>query len=125
MTLPSEMQESHRLGSLPIPPRRFVPGRAAGVVLLLASLAMGADWPCYRGPNKNGITSERIAMWPPKERWRANVGQGFSGVTVSGGRVYTMGWASSQDSVYCFSESSAGTSPAPLWKQSYACGSVS
>ncbi len=104
---------------------RLGPAAAAGALLAaLAGAAWAADWPCYRGPNKDGATSERIVSWPPRELWRASVGQGFSGVAVSGGRVYTMGWAGNQDSVYCFSETASGNNPTPVWKQSYACGSV-
>jgi outer membrane protein assembly factor BamB len=90
----------------------------------IAGVSMADDWPCYRGTNKNGITSEQIAKWPPTEVWRANVGQGYSQVVVSQGKVYTMGWSNNQDYVRCFSESSTGTNPTPLWTQSYSCGSV-
>lgn len=104
-----------------------IPSGAARVALVLVwccSIVRGADWPCYRGPNKDGRTSERIESWPPREIWRASVGQGYSGITVSDGRVYTMGWAGGQDTVYCFDESSTGNNPIPIWRQSYSCGSV-
>ena len=78
-----------------------------------------ADWPCCRGPNQDGCTAETIASWPPKEVWRANIGQGFSQVVVSNGRVYTMGWSNGLDQVYCFSESSTGINPPVLWQASY------
>jgi hypothetical protein len=85
--------------------------------------ATASDWPCWRGPNKNGSTTETIAKWPMTEVWRASVGQGYSDVSISGGRVYTMGWAGNQDTVYCFSESATGNA-SPLWTQSYSCGTV-
>ena len=97
-------------------------------ILFSAAIIDAGDWPCYRGPNKNGICSEGIEQWPPVEIWRASVGQGYSQVTVSEGRVYTAGWSSTpsnQDTVYCFDEASTGTNPTPLWTQSYACGSIS
>ena len=55
--------------------------------------AFAADWPQWRGPNRDGIAPETFA-WPagePKELWRVSVGAGYSGVSVCDGRVYTMG----------------------------------
>ena len=63
-------------------------------VLLTTEIVMAGDWPCYRGANKDGITSDAIEQWPPVELWRASVGQGYSQVTVSNGRVYAACWAS-------------------------------
>jgi hypothetical protein len=77
------------------------------------------DWPCYRGPNSDGHTDEKITIWPPQELWRAHVGQGFSQVVVSQGKVYTMGWANNQNQVWCFKETSTGVDPTPVWKAAY------
>jgi hypothetical protein len=101
------------------------PGVAIGFAAITAALTItvnAADWPCFRGPNGDGHTDEKITIWPPQELWRANVNQGFSEVVVSNGKVYTMGWSNNQDTVYCFSESSSGTNPTPLWATSYAAG---
>ena len=92
------------------------------VVVCCCATVRGADWPHYRGINRDGKTTERIESWPPKEIWRASIGQGYSAVTVSDGRVYAMGWASNQDTVYCFDEASTGNNPTPLWTQPYSCG---
>ena len=83
------------------------------------SATFAVDWPCFRGPNHNGSTTEGIERWPPQEIWRANVGQGYSQVVVSQGRVYTMGWTNNLDYVTCYSESSTGTNPPFLWQASY------
>ena len=65
---------------------------AAGMLLFQAVCTTAEDWPCYRGPNKDGITSEGIDRWPPVEIWRYDdIGQGYSQVTVSEGRVYVAG----------------------------------
>jgi outer membrane protein assembly factor BamB len=50
-------------------------------------LAMqAADWPQWRGPKRNSISSETIATnWPssgPKVLWRASVGTGFSSISI-------------------------------------------
>jgi len=76
------------------------------------------DWPNFRGPDRNGISKE--TGWFPegaklKEHWRVPVGQGFSGVTVMGGRVYTVGYAEDQDTISCLSTSDGKV----LWQYRY------
>jgi outer membrane protein assembly factor BamB len=87
---------------------------------LLSLTCPGADWPQWRGLQRNAISSEKIATgWPaagPKVLWRATVGTGFSSITVSEGRAYTMGNTADQDSVWCF-DASTGKQ---LWKHTYA-----
>ena len=53
------------------------------------------DWPQWRGPNRDGLApASRIATaWPeagPRQVWRKPLGEGFSGISVSGSRAYTM-----------------------------------
>ena len=56
-----------------------------------------APWPQFRGPNRDGLSSEKglLPGWPsggPPLAWKApGVGRGFSSVAVAGGRVFTMG----------------------------------
>jgi hypothetical protein len=83
--------------------------------------ANAADWPCFRGSNRDGITTESVGKWPPTQVWSTFVGEGYSEVVVSGGMVYTTGWSNDQDTVYCFEELSPGPSPILVWKSSYAC----
>ena len=57
--------------------------------------ASAADWPQYRGPNRDGRSSETglLAIWPdagPEVLWRARLGSGYSGIAVVDGRVFTM-----------------------------------
>jgi len=94
----------------------------AAVVLAAASCstATAADWPRWRGPDLNGISQETgwSFQWPadgPKQLWKVSVGIGFSSVTVSQGRVYTLGHANNTDTVFCF-DTKTGT---PVWKFSY------
>jgi outer membrane protein assembly factor BamB len=81
--------------------------------------ASGADWPQWRGANRNGISPERVnANWPaagPKALWHASVGTGFSSVSVSQGRAYTLGNTANEDTVWCFD----ALSGKELWKHSY------
>jgi outer membrane protein assembly factor BamB len=63
----------------------------------LAAADSGADWPGWRGPNRDGKSPDRglLKKWPaagPKLLWQFDhLGQGFSNVAVVGGRVYTTG----------------------------------
>ena len=68
----------------------------AGVALTLAlAVALSAaDWPQWRGPNRDGISKETglLKDWPkdgPPLRWKApNIGTGYSTPTIAGGKVY-------------------------------------
>jgi len=84
--------------------------------------AQGADWPCWRGPERNGISSETDFVWLWNTNrlpvvWRASLGKGFSGFAVAEGRAVTMGNADGQDSVWCF-DAKTGTA---LWRHRYPC----
>jgi outer membrane protein assembly factor BamB len=86
----------------------------------LASNLRAEDWPQWRGPNRNGISSEEVrAAWPaegPGVLWRASVGTGFSSISVSRGRAYTMGNTNNEDTVWCF-DAKTGEQ---IWHYSYA-----
>jgi outer membrane protein assembly factor BamB len=70
---------------------------AFAVSLLAASTLAAADWPQFRGPNRNGITSEKglLAKWPdggPKLAWKyTKAGLGFSSFAIRDGKLYTLG----------------------------------
>lgn len=60
-------------------------------------LAMGADWPQYRGPKRDDVSLETglLKSWPengPPLKWTfEDAGIGYSGVAVVGDRLYTLG----------------------------------
>jgi outer membrane protein assembly factor BamB len=65
-----------------------------------------ADWPQWRGPNRDGISAETgwSTTWPasgPKVLWKANFGQGCSSFSVAGNRAFTMGNNQNAGAVYC------------------------
>src|SRR5690606_14448176 len=89
---------------------------------LCSTTLYASDWYRWRGPDLNGISKETdwLAQWPaegPKQLWKANVGTGFSSVSVSEGRVYTMGNENDTDTVYCL-DAKTGKE---IWKHSYPC----
>src|SRR5258707_3532294 len=67
------------------------------VVLALNSPAATGDWPQWRGPNRDGISTETglLKDWPaggPRLVWKATgLGKGFSTGSVAGGRIYSEG----------------------------------
>ena len=78
------------------------------------------DWPHWRGPDYNGISREKgwKSAWTeggPGQLWTAEVGIGFSAVSVSDGKAYTMGNTDEQDSVFCFDAETGEL----LWKHDY------
>jgi outer membrane protein assembly factor BamB len=85
----------------------------------LASALFAADWPQWRGRIRDGVSPEKVsAKWPaegPKLLWGAPVGTGFSSISVSEGRVFTMGNTNNQDTVWCFDAASGDE----LWRHTY------
>jgi outer membrane protein assembly factor BamB len=99
------------------------------IVLSLAALAAAGslklsanDWPRWRGPLGTGISAETgwRVQWPtegPKVLWKAGLGVGWSSMSVSQGRVFTMGNTEDVDTVFCF-DAATGKS---VWKHTYPC----
>jgi outer membrane protein assembly factor BamB len=84
------------------------------VSLVLASLiTLGADWPQWRGPNRDGISAETglLKTWPkggPPLIWTfRDAGAGYSAPAVAGGRVYMMGARGDSEYLYALDAASA------------------
>jgi outer membrane protein assembly factor BamB len=60
----------------------------------LASSTLAGDWPQYRGPELNGISTEKVdvkwAAGGPKTAWKIEATGGFSSFAVAGGRCFTL-----------------------------------
>ena len=65
----------------------------------MQSIARGADaeWPRWRGPNQDDMSPDvgLLKTWPeggPKLVWKLKeVGNGFSSISIAGGKIFTMG----------------------------------
>ena len=63
-------------------------------LLLSTTLALSAaDWPQWMGPQRDAVWSETgivkdFKKGEPKEKWRAEIGGGYSGPAVAAGKVY-------------------------------------
>jgi len=74
-------------------------GLAVIALFLSSEIAaqVSADWPQWRGPNRDGISKETglLKQWPeggPQLVWKATgAGGGYSSFAISKGRLYTMG----------------------------------
>ena len=95
---------------------------ALAALLVLSPSLRADDWPHWRGPARDGISSEKgwSRTWPdggPKRLWERNVGISCSSLAVAGDRAYTMGNRDNQDTVYALDAATGGI----VWQYSYAC----
>ena len=78
------------------------------VLLFPPRLLRASDWPQFLGPDRNGVSSETglVRSWPatgPKALWTVQLGGGFGGAAVQGGKVYVLDrLAEKQDVFRCF-----------------------
>jgi outer membrane protein assembly factor BamB len=84
---------------------------ATVMLLMLAQQAVaqtGANWPQWRGPNRDGISKETglLKQWPaegPTLVWKASgAGRGYSSFSISDGKLYTMGLRGDREFVVAF-----------------------
>ncbi len=70
---------------------------AVALSLGLAAALVAADWPQWRGPNRDGVSKETglLSSWDadgPPQVWKANgLGGGYSSVVIAKGKIFTMG----------------------------------
>lgn len=85
-----------------------LPLLAAG--LLFACTATAADWPTFRGPNRDGVSKETglRQVWPkdgPPKLWTAkNLGLGFGAPIVAEGRIFGLGSRDGKDGLWALKE---------------------
>lgn len=74
--------------------------------VVTSTFCTAADWPMWMGPKLDGISQEAdwSVDWPegglPKV-WTAEIGVGFSSVSIVGSLLYTMGHTNGQETVWC------------------------
>lgn len=101
--------------------RHWLGGAALGICLYSLH---AADWPRFRGTEGTGVSSETgwLGAWPggqPRQLWKAQVGNGFSSVTLSGGRLFTLGHNGLKDGGVDSVVAVDATSGQELWRHSY------
>lgn len=93
--------------------------------LLLNIQTFAADWPQWRGPNRDGIWREKGIIKEFKGpqlsiRWRVKISNGYSGPTVADNRVYITDRLTSPkpvERVLCFDAMNGEE----IWSYSYEC----
>jgi outer membrane protein assembly factor BamB len=114
------LQIFHKEAAVKVTSRCFhwsVLGAATLSWALLLNSQASAQWPQWRGPNRDGISSETglLKTWPedgPQVLWRIPAGEGFAGIAVAAGRAYTLFGQGDDEFVVCL-EASSGKE---LWR---------
>lgn len=108
---------------------RVVPLLLTAAVLATAAPGWAANaaannqtlgWPHFRGPNRDGIATEKDALAGltsdgPKQAWKASLGTGFTSIAIANGMALSSGNKDDQDTVYCLD----ATTGKPAWTYSY------
>jgi len=98
--------------------------KAREVVSGAGSSAADLEWPRFRGPQGDGAWNSKsipkdLAELSPKKLWSQEIGAGFGGVTVAGGRVYLMDRIKAPEEVERILCHDAATGEL-IWNHSYA-----
>jgi outer membrane protein assembly factor BamB len=101
--------------------------RTGAAILAAAAMAFCAaprgsswDWPCWGGPDGTGASRE--ADWDggalaggARVAWTADVGAGYSNVSISSGRLFTAGLKDGESTVFCLDAATGET----VWAAPY------
>jgi outer membrane protein assembly factor BamB len=97
---------------------RKIIGTLIAILLFITTFyAAGTEWPAYRGSKGDGISTETglIKTWSaegPKALWRITLGDGYSGISIAGGKIYTM-FATGEDEFVVSLDAATGKE---LWR---------
>jgi outer membrane protein assembly factor BamB len=111
------------MSSLFFTSKNSFPQACAGLafsLILTLSAVQAADWPQWRGPQRDGISAETAwtSAWPaggPKVLWRGHFGEGCASFAVVGDRAFTVGNDKDVASVFCL-DARTGE---PVWKYTF------
>jgi len=93
------------------------------MVVAVAASGYGADWPIWRGPDANGVSSEsKLHPQKASRLWIKELGPGYSSVSVRGNRLYAMGHdpgagKEGADIVFCLD----ALTGKEIWRHTYPC----
>lgn len=91
------------------------------VLLPSAVFAQSSDWAQWGGPHRNFISDSKglATSWPetgPRKLWQREMGEGYSGIAVEGGRLFTMYRKGDNEVVIALDATTGKT----IWEYSYA-----
>jgi len=91
---------------------------------VLFAFTANQDWYRFRGPNGSSIVDDEINInklkGDPKIIYTMNIGSGYSAVSIKDNYLYTVGYGSGNDTIYCFNISNNKL----VWKYSYSSQSL-
>jgi outer membrane protein assembly factor BamB len=109
---------------------RFKTVVAVAALAATGGAALAADWPGWRGPNRDAQSTETglLQEWPaggPRLVFRAQgIGSGLSSVAVVGDRIYTMGDKAGSQQVFALNRADGkllwSAKIGPAWDDEYA-----
>ena len=93
--------------------------------IISSSIINGQDWPDWRGKNRDGVWNETgiIEKFSSNEidhQWSVSIGSGYSGPTVSNGKVYVTDLVerpNQTEGILCFDEKNGEK----IWEYRYSC----
>jgi outer membrane protein assembly factor BamB len=95
-----------------------------GLVVLIVT-AVAADWPRFLGPNGDGHSGDTglLKSWPaggPAKLWERDVGSGYAGPAVVGGKVFLIHRIDAEEILECLDAKTGKT----FWKKGSPTGYV-
>src|ERR1051325_4643907 len=86
-----------------------------------AALAQSSDWAQWGGPHRNFISDTKglAPTWPatgPRRLWQRELGEGYSGIAVERGMLFTM-YRKDENEVVIALDAATGKT---IWESSYA-----
>ncbi|KPL23551.1 MAG: serine/threonine protein kinase [Phycisphaerae bacterium SM1_79] len=82
----------------------------AAILMITTGVTLAADWPQWRGPNRDGKSSDTglLKEWPkdgPALAWKiTGIGGGYSAASIAAGRIFGMGNRGDDEVVWAMSE---------------------
>jgi outer membrane protein assembly factor BamB len=89
--------------------------RLAGLLALPSLALFAADWPQLLGPERNGVAPGPVSLKAAKLAWKKDVGAGFSGPVVAGGKLILHQRNGDLETVDCMNAATGQR----IWKYDY------
>ncbi len=93
-------------------------GRVGLFALTLVFATSGSDWPQFLGPQRNGVSAERLdgnALNNPKLLWKKEIGAGFSAPVIQNDQLVLFHRLNNKEVVECLK----GTTGERVWRFDY------
>lgn len=90
------------------------------LAVLVVTVLVGADWPQFLGPQRNGVSTETgvLARWPASGLpllWQREIGEGYASPVISAGKLILFHRVGDLDTTECL-DASTGKA---VWRSTY------